>query len=42
MVQECLDVWLTTDGEEGRHERRVREIDDYPAVNAASKSGNGA
>lgn len=29
MVQECLDVWLTTDPEGGRHERRVKEIDEY-------------
>jgi ribose 5-phosphate isomerase B len=41
MVQECLDVWLTTEGEPGRHERRVKEIDDYPAVGAVSASGTG-
>ena len=29
MVQECLDVWLTTDAEGGRHARRVQEIDEY-------------
>jgi hypothetical protein len=39
MVQECLDVWLTTEGEEGRHERRVKEIDDYPAVGATTGTG---
>lgn len=29
MVRECLDVWLTTEAEGGRHDRRVSEIDDY-------------
>lgn len=29
MVVECLDVWLTTEAEGGRHERRVKEIDEY-------------
>lgn len=32
MVRECLEVWLTTDPEGGRHQRRVQEIDDYPAI----------
>ena len=33
MVEECLDVWLNTEAEGGRHARRVQEIDDYaPAV----------
>lgn len=39
MVEECLDVWLTTEGEVGRHERRVKEIDEYPAVGAPTGSG---
>jgi ribose 5-phosphate isomerase B len=34
MVRECLEVWLTTEAEGGRHQRRVREIDDYPAIDA--------
>ncbi len=38
MVQECLHVWLQTDAEGGRHARRVKEIDDYPAGKAASAS----
>ncbi|MBC5825705.1 MAG: ribose 5-phosphate isomerase B [Candidatus Eremiobacteraeota bacterium] len=29
MVAECLDVWLKTAPEGGRHERRVAEIDGY-------------
>jgi ribose 5-phosphate isomerase B len=29
MVEECLDVWLNTEAEGGRHGRRVKEIDDY-------------
>jgi ribose 5-phosphate isomerase B len=29
MVRECLDIWLLTEAEGGRHERRVKEIDDY-------------
>jgi ribose 5-phosphate isomerase B len=29
MVVECLDVWLHTDEEGGRHARRVSEIDEY-------------
>lgn len=29
MVVECLDVWLNTDAEGGRHARRTKEIDDY-------------
>lgn len=29
MVVECLDVWLNTDAEGGRHQRRVHEIDEY-------------
>ncbi len=29
MVEECLDVWLTTPAESGRHQRRVKQIDDY-------------
>jgi ribose 5-phosphate isomerase B len=40
MVQECLDVWLTTDAQEGRHERRVKEIDEYPVDGAATAAGN--
>jgi len=32
MVEECLDVWLNTEAEGGRHERRVKEIDDYDGV----------
>ncbi len=31
MVVECLDVWLAAEAEGGRHQRRVTEIDDYPA-----------
>jgi ribose 5-phosphate isomerase B len=31
MIEECLNVWLTTEAEGGRHERRVKEIDDYAA-----------
>ena len=37
MVRECLDVWLETEAEGGRHQRRVKEIDDYPAP-AAEKT----
>jgi ribose 5-phosphate isomerase B len=29
MLEECLRVWLETSAEGGRHERRVKEIDDY-------------
>jgi ribose 5-phosphate isomerase B len=29
MLEECLDVWLETEAEGGRHARRVKEIDDY-------------
>lgn len=29
MVEECLDVWLNTEAEGGRHKRRVDEIDQY-------------
>jgi len=29
MVVECLNVWLNTAGEGGRHARRVKEIDEY-------------
>lgn len=29
MVRECLEVWLTTEAEGGRHARRVRELDEY-------------
>ena len=29
MVVECLDVWLATEAQGGRHARRVKEIDDY-------------
>lgn len=29
MVRECLDVWLQTEPEGGRHARRVDEISDY-------------
>ena len=29
MVVECLDVWLAAEAEGGRHQRRVKEIDDY-------------
>jgi ribose 5-phosphate isomerase B len=29
MVEECLDVWLHTEAEGGRHARRVAEINDY-------------
>lgn len=29
MVRECLEVWLTTEAEGGRHARRVQEINDY-------------
>jgi len=32
MVEECLDVWLNTEAEGGRHQRRVKEIDDYDGV----------
>jgi ribose 5-phosphate isomerase B len=32
MIEECLDVWLNTDAEGGRHERRVKEMDDYDAA----------
>ena len=39
MVRECLEVWLSTGAEGGRHERRVREIDDYPAIAVAPKEG---
>lgn len=31
MVVECLDVWLAGEAEGGRHQRRVKEIDDYVA-----------
>ncbi|SRR5579872_1381799 len=31
MVRECLDVWLETAPEGGRHARRVGEIEDYEA-----------
>lgn len=31
MVQQCLDVWLATAAEGGRHRRRVEQIDDYAA-----------
>jgi ribose 5-phosphate isomerase B len=37
MVVECLDVWLTTEAEGGRHQRRVKEIDDYQASPAAAE-----
>jgi len=36
MVVECLDIWLTTEAEGGRHERRVKEIDDYEPRSAES------
>ena len=29
MIEECLDVWLNTQAEGGRHERRVKQIDEY-------------
>lgn len=29
MIEECLDVWLNTEAEGGRHQRRVKEMDDY-------------
>jgi len=29
MVEECLDVWLHTEAEGGRHARRVGELNDY-------------
>ncbi|HZV78095.1 MAG TPA: ribose 5-phosphate isomerase B [Candidatus Binatus sp.] len=29
MIVECLDVWLHTEGEGGRHARRVAELDEY-------------
>ena len=37
MVEECLDVWLTTEAEGGRHARRVGELDEYgePAAKTA-------
>jgi len=35
MVRECLDVWLETEAEGGRHQRRVKEIDEYAAPAAA-------
>ena len=35
MVRECLDVWLETEAEGGRHQRRVKEIDDYSPPAAA-------
>jgi ribose 5-phosphate isomerase B len=38
MVRECLDVWLVTDAEGGRHERRVHELDDYPAISIAPEA----
>ena len=31
MVVDCLDVWLETECEGGRHARRVKEIDEYDA-----------
>jgi len=34
MLSECMDVWLETEPEGGRHERRVHEIDDYDAAAA--------
>jgi ribose 5-phosphate isomerase B len=37
MVEECLDVWLGTEAEGGRHARRVKEIDDY-GLEPAEKS----
>jgi ribose 5-phosphate isomerase RpiB len=36
MVEECLDVWLNTEAEGGRHARRVKEIDDYGVETAES------
>jgi len=36
MVRECLETWLVTDAEGGRHQRRVKEMDDYPAIGASS------
>jgi ribose 5-phosphate isomerase B len=36
MVRECLEVWLATEPEGGRHARRVQEIDDYPSIGAAA------
>ena len=36
MVRECLDIWLETDAEGGRHRRRVEEINNYPLAQAAS------
>jgi ribose 5-phosphate isomerase RpiB len=38
MVRECLEVWLTTDAEGGRHERRVHELNDYPAISVAPET----
>jgi len=38
MVVECLDVWLNTEAEGGRHARRVKEIDDYDPRSKASIS----
>jgi ribose 5-phosphate isomerase B len=36
MLVECMDVWLETEAEGGRHERRVKEIDDYLGTTGAS------
>jgi ribose 5-phosphate isomerase RpiB len=33
MVVECLNIWLETEAEGGRHARRVVEIDEYDPEN---------
>ncbi|HLJ83259.1 MAG TPA: ribose 5-phosphate isomerase B [Candidatus Eremiobacteraceae bacterium] len=40
MVVECLHVWLDTEAEGGRHERRVKELDDYDQTVAAAQGEN--
>jgi ribose 5-phosphate isomerase B len=38
MVEECLDVWLATEAEGGRHKRRTKEIDEYDCTAAGRSS----
>src|SRR5579864_8900137 len=38
MVEECLDIWLETEAEGGRHARRVQEINDYDSATEAHVS----
>ena len=42
MVRECLEVWLSTEPEGGRHERRAQELDDYIPSNGAQAATKGS